>query len=241
MEYGIQLYSIRDLTEKGKMDEALRKVSELGYKCVEFAGFFGIPAEEIKAMLDKYGLKVSGTHTGWQEIAYHFEETVAYHKVIGNTNIIIPGGDFSDQTKLDALVDMINEFQPKLAAEGIRLGYHNHHREFLPNKDGSNIEDQLIYRTNVDLEIDTYWAFVGMKNPVALLERLKDRVKVIHIKDGSADGKGTPLGMGEAPVAAVYAKAVEMGLPMVVESETCKPDGITEAKICIEYLKSLEK
>ncbi len=240
MEYGIQLYSIRDLT-KVSMDEALRRVSELGYKFVEFAGFFGIPAEEIKAMLDKYGLRVSGTHTGWQEIAEHFEETVAYHKAIGNTNIIIPGGDFSDQAKLDGLVNMINEFQPKLAAEGITLGYHNHHREFLPNKDGSNIEDQLIYRTNVMLEIDTYWAFVGMKNPVELLERLKDRVKVIHIKDGSADGHGTPLGMGEAPVADVYAKALEMGLPMVVESETCQPDGITEAKICIEYLKSLEK
>ena len=35
--------------------------------------------------------------------------------------------------------------------------------------------------------------------------------------------------------------SIEMGLPMVVESETCKPDGMTEAKICIEYLKSLEK
>ena len=240
MEYGIQLYSVRDLTEKN-MDEALRQVSELGYKFVEFAGFFGIPAEEIKAMLEKYGLKVSGTHTGWREIADHFEETVAYHKAIGNKNIIIPGGDFSDQTKLDALIDMINEFQPKLAAEGITLGFHNHHREFLPNKDGSNIEDQLIYRTNVMLEIDTYWAYVGMKNPVALLERLKDRVKVIHVKDGDAEGNGTPLGMGTAPVADVYAKAIEMGLPMVVESETCKPDGMTEAKICIEYLKSLEK
>ena len=136
---------------------------------------------------------------------------------------------------------MINEFQPKLAAEGITLGYHNHHKEFLPNKDGSNIEDQLIYRTNVMLEIDTYWAYVGMKNPIALLDRLGDRVKVIHIKDGDAEGNGTPLGMGTAPVADVYAKAIEMGLPMVVESETCNPDGMTEAKICIEYLKSLEK
>ncbi len=240
MEYGIQMYSVRDLTEKN-MEEALRQVSELGYKFVEFAGFFGIPAEEIKAMLDKYGLKVSGTHTGWKEIAEHFEETVAYHKAIGNKNIIIPGGDFSDQKKLDALIDMINEFQPKLAAEGITLGYHNHHKEFLPNKDGSNIEDQLIYRTDVMLEIDTYWAYVGMKNPIALLDRLGDRVKVIHIKDGDAEGNGTPLGMGTAPVAEVYAKAIEMGLPMVVESETCKPDGMTEAKICIEYLKSLEK
>ncbi len=240
MEYGIQMYSVRDITGTD-MEGALRQVSELGYKYVEFAGFFGIPAEQIKGMLDKYGLRVSGTHTGWQEIAEHFEETVAYHKAIGNTNIIIPGADLSSQEKLDAFIDMVNEYQPKLAKEGIRLGYHNHAHEFRPNEDGSMIHDQLVYRTNVELEIDTYWAFVGMQHPVELLERLKDRIHVIHVKDGSADGHGTPLGMGEAPVAAVYAKALELGVPMVVESETCKPDGMTEAKICIEYLKSLEK
>lgn len=240
MEYGIQMYSVRDLASKD-MDAALRQVSELGYKFVEFAGFFNIPAEEIKGMLDKYGLRVSGTHTGWKEIAENFENTVAYHKMIGNTNIIIPGADLSDQQKLDEFIAMANEFQPKLAAEGIRMGYHNHAHEFRANADGSNIEDQLVYRTNLELEIDTYWAYVGMQHPVELLERLKDRIHVIHIKDGSADGHGTPLGMGEAPVADVYAKAVEMGWPMVVESETCNPDGMTEAKICIEYLKSLEK
>ena len=240
MEYGIQLYSVRDITGEN-LDGALRQVAELGYKYVEFAGFFGHSAEDVKAMLDKYGLKVSGTHTGWQEVAEHFEETVAYHKTIGNKNIIVPGCDLSTQEKLDEFVAMANEFQPKLAAEGISFGYHNHAHEFRPNEDGSQIYDQIVYRTNLDLEIDTYWAYVGMKNPVAIMERLKDRLKVIHIKDGSADGKGEPLGMGTAPVADVYAKAVEMGLPMVVESETLKPDGITEAKICIEYLKSLEK
>ena len=240
MEYGIQMYSVRDLASKD-MDAALRQVSELGYKFVEFAGFFDIPAEEIKAMLDKYGLRVSATHTGWKEIAENFEETVAYHKIIGNTNIIVPGADLSDQQKLDEFIAMANEFQPKLAAEGIRMGYHNHAHEFRANVDGSNIEDQLVYRTNLELQIDTYWAYVGMQHPIELMERLKDRIHVIHIKDGTADGHGMPLGMGEAPVADVYAKAVEMGWPMVVESETCNPDGMTEAKICIEYLKSLEK
>ena len=240
MEYGLQLFSVRDIT-KDNLDDALRQVAEMGYKCVEFAGFFGHSAEDVKAMLDKYGLVCSGTHTGWQEVAEHFEETVAYHKTIGNKNIIVPGCDLSSQEKLDEFVAMANEFQPKLAAEGISFGYHNHAHEFRPNEDGSQIYDQIVYRTNLDLEIDTYWAYVGMKNPVAIMERLKDRLKVIHIKDGFEDGKGKPLGMGTAPVADVYAKAVEMGIPMVVESETLAPDGVTEAKICIEYLKSLEK
>ncbi|MGN1250402.1 MAG: hypothetical protein ACI4XW_10040, partial [Candidatus Spyradocola sp.] len=70
---------------------------------------------------------------------------------------------------------------------------------------------------------------------------LKDRVNVIHIKDGLDNREGKPLGMGTAPVADVYRKAVEMNIPMVVESETLTPDGLTEAKICIEFLKAQEK
>ena len=221
MEYGLQLFSVRDLAEKN-LDEALRQVSALGYKFVEFAGFFGHSAEEVRGMLEKYGLRVSGTHTGWQEIAEHFEETVAYHKAIGNTNIIVPGADLSDQKKLDAFIEMANEFQPRLAAEGIRMGYHNHSHEFKPNSDGSMIHDQLVYRTQLELEIDTFWAFAGGV-------------------DGMKNGSGMPLGKGEAPVAAVYQKAVQMGIPMVVESETLTPSGMDEARVCIEYLNELEK
>jgi len=239
MDYGLQLYSIRDITDKD-MDGALKMVSGLGYKYVEFAGFFGIPAADIRAMLDKYGLTVSGTHTGWQEVAERFDETVAYHKAIGNANIIIPGADFSTREKLDAFVDMANEFQPRLAAEGLTFGYHNHAFEFDTQPCGKTIYEHLAERTSLLLEIDTYWAYVGRQDPVAMMEQLKDRLRVIHIKDGSPEGEGTPLGMGAAPVKAVYDKAIELGVLMVVESETLTPDGITEAKICMEYLKKLE-
>ena len=94
--------------------------------------------------------------------------------------------------------------------------------------------------TSVEFEIDTYWVYAAALDPVATLERLSDRVKVIHIKDGFADGKGMPLGRGTAPVADVYKKACEMGLRMVVESETLTPSGLAEAQICIDYLLSIE-
>ncbi|MEG0766902.1 MAG: TIM barrel protein, partial [Clostridia bacterium] len=100
--------------------------------------------------------------------------------------------------------------------------------------------DELIARTTIGLEIDTYWAYVGGKDPVALMETLKDRLSVIHLKDGDAQGHGTPLGQGTAPVKAVREKAMQMGVRMVVESETLTPDGKTEAKACIAYLRSLE-
>ena len=237
--YGIQMYSVRDIT-KDDMEGALKKLAEMGYGNVEFAGFFDIPAETIKGWLDKYGLKASGTHTQWKLLEDDFEGTVAYHKAIGCKRLIIPGADLSTKENLDAFIDLLNKYQPLLAAEGISLGYHNHDGEFGFNKDGMYIYDEIVNRTNIDLEIDTYWAYAGKQNPLALMERLKDRLHVIHIKDGFANREGKPLGQGTAPVAQVYKKAVEMGVDMVVESETLQPDGLTEAKICIDFLKAQE-
>ena len=95
MDYGLQLYSVRDITGQD-LAGAMEQVAALGYRFVEFAGFFGHSAEEVKAMLDKTDLAVSGTHTGWQELtADRIDETIAYHTAIGNKNIIIPGADTS--------------------------------------------------------------------------------------------------------------------------------------------------
>ena len=48
MEYGLQMYSVRDFTEKDLLG-TLKKVAEIGYKYIEFAGFFGNSAEDVKA------------------------------------------------------------------------------------------------------------------------------------------------------------------------------------------------
>ena len=239
MEYGVQLYSVRDITGSS-MGEALSGVAQQGYSFVEFAGFFGIGAQEISAMLKEYGLKVSGTHTGLAELLEKTGETIVYHKQIGNINIFVPYAELDTQQKLDAFIENINTVQKKLKNSGIRLGYHNHAHEFKQNTDGSVAFEQLIYRTELDLEIDTFWAYAAGIDPVKLLDRLHDRVPVIHIKDGYENGEGMPLGMGTAPVKAVYQAAVKYGIPMVVESETLKPSGLSETDICIRYLRSLE-
>ena len=124
--------------------------------------------------------------------------------------------------------------------EGIKLGYHNHSHEFIPNEDGSMIYDTLRAETSLWLELDTFWAYKGGQDPVQLMEDLKDRLFFVHLKDGFIDGRGLPLGQGNAPVKAVHDKALAMGVPMVVESETLTPSGIEEALVCINYLKSLQ-
>jgi len=240
MKYGVQMYSVRDLTGTD-MNAALKAVAEIGYSYVEFAGFSGKTAEEIKAMLDNYGLVCNSTHTGWESVANDFAGTVKYHHTIGNKNIIVPGADLGNQEKLDRFIKFANEYGPKLAAEGITLGYHNHSHEFYANADGSMIHQQLEDKTDIRFQIDTYWAFNAKLDPIALLERLKNRISIIHLKDGDENGHGFSLGSGKAPVAAVREKAIELGFMMVVESETCQPTGVEEVTRCMDYLRELDK
>ena len=239
-EYGLQLFSLRDITGND-LEGALKAVAEMGYKYVEYAGFFGHSAEQIKEWQDKYGLKCSGTHSGWGELLPgNIEATIAFHKTIGNPNYIIPGADLSTLDKIIDFCAVMNKAQLRLAEEGISLGYHNHSHEFVVMPWGSTIHSELEKRGTFDFEIDTFWVFNAGIDPVETLKRLSGRVKVIHLKDGFKGGKGKSLGQGEAPVLKVREYAVKQGIRMVVESEGLDPTGLEEVKRCIDFLKAQE-
>ena len=240
IEYGLQLYSVRDITDKD-LEGALKAVAEMGYKYVEYAGFFGHSAEQVKEWQDKYGLKCSGTHSGWHELLpENIEETIKYHKTIGNPNFIIPGADLDSLEKIIDFCAVMNKAQIRLAQEGISLGYHNHSHEFVVKSWGSTIHSELEKRGTFDFEIDTFWAFNAGIDPVETLNRLSGRVKVIHLKDGFKGGKGRSVGSGEAPVLAVRDYAIKNGIRMVIESEGLEPTGLEEVKRCIDFLKAQE-
>ncbi len=240
-KYGLQLYSIRDITATD-LGGSLEKVAELGYASVEFAGFFGHSACEVKSMLQSAGLSISGTHSPLNDLRpTRIMETLKYHAELGNPHYIVPGADLSTLDKIKDFCSVMNFAQPILAAEGIKLGYHNHSHEFALMPWGSTIHSEIEKNTDIEFEIDTFWAFNAGIDPVGVLERLKDRISVIHLKDGFADGRGMPLGEGEAPVLNVMENAEKNGFAMVVESETLSPSGIDEAERCINFLRSTEK
>ena len=237
MEYGLQMYSVRDLT-KTDMRSALQQVAAMGYSFVEFAGFMGNSTEDVKSWLDEFGLRVSSTHTPLAELEDDkLEETIAYHKAIGCTDIIIPYAKQETKEQIDALVERVNVLIPRLQAEGISLHYHNHDCDFVPTAEGMIPEMELLNRTNILLEVDTYWTFVAKKDPVAFITEHKDRIHMIHLKDGMGNREGKSLGQGVAPVAAVRKAAIELGFPMVVESEGLDPTGLEEVKRCIDFLR----
>ncbi len=244
MNYGLQLFSVRDIT-KENFEKALEEVSKLGYEYVEPAGFFGNSAEQVKEWLDKYNLKISGTHSHFGDLLEDFDATVKFHKTIGNKRYIIPGVDTATKDALDHAVSLFNKFGPMLAEHGIDLEYHNHHREFVPNIDGIYPDYYFWNKTKINFEIDTFWTFAADRYSPQILDEFKSRIQCIHLKDGikmyDDDAKkqfqGKALGEGQAPVLDVIAKAKELGLVVVVESEGLDPTGLEEVGRCAEFLK----
>ena len=251
MKYGLQLFSVRDSAEKD-YEGTLARVAEMGYSMIETAGFFDHSAKEVKAMADRCGLTICGTHTSGKALFEDLDATVELHRELGCKDIIIPHADFSTKENVDYFVENVNRVIPILKEEGITLHYHNHSIELLPNKDGQIALNELLARTEIKLEVDTFWIYNARLDPVEFIEKHKDRITTIHVKDGiensdemlaQSPNRGTEcrsLGSGNVPVAAIREKAIELGIEMVVESEGLDPTGLEEVKRCIDYLRSLD-
>ncbi len=238
MNYGIQLYSVKDFMAADVKD-TIAQIGAMGYKVVEPAGFFDTPAEDFKKYCDEAGVVAASTHTGFSALDNDFDGIVKYLKTIGCKRFIIPSAPVGTKADLDNTIDKLNKYQPMLEKEGMELMFHNHWVEFLPNADGLIPHVEMQRRTNIKFQIDVYWAYRGLVNPIYVLETLKDRISVIHLKDGTM-AQGKPLGQGTAPIYEVVKWAKANGVDMVVENEPTASRQMIEAKECIDYLMSLE-
>lgn len=220
MKLGIQMYAIRSLC-KDDLEAGLRAVSEIGYEGVEFAGFFGHSAQEVDGWLKKYGLEAMGAHIPAEEIFDHTDETIAFHKAIGNHRLICPWYDLHTRADVEELAAKMTAIAPKLREAGMKLYYHNHNHEFV-KVDRKCLIDWLAEAVPADilsLEFDVYWVWRGGESPVEYLKKYRDRIEIFHAKDGTEEN-GTLAGSGEVPLPAVFDYAQEIGMEWaVVESE----------------------
>ena len=156
----LQLYSVRDDCA-ADLPGTVAKVADLGYDGVEFAGYYGYSAEDIKRILDDNGLQCAGTHIGIDTLLGDaLGPTVEFHKTIGCKYLIVPGlgGDYSGSKEnwLKA-ADAFNTIAAALKPEGMWTGYHNHTHEFIPLESGELPWDVLFGNTSKDvcMQFDT--------------------------------------------------------------------------------------
>jgi len=192
LKVGLQLFSVRDHMEKD-MDETLKKVKEMGYDYVEFAGYFGKSAEEIREMLDKYDLKCISVHQGLDFYDEKGVEGAEYVKKLGAEYSVVPWYDKEQlYTNLDGAMKKFSEMGRFLKDNGLKLLYHNHDFEFV--KVGDELVIDTMYKT-VDKEIfnpefDTCWIKYAGYEPTEYLNTYKGRINIVHIKDFYAEEMG---------------------------------------------------
>ena len=94
---GLELYSVRESC-KTDLPGTIAAIAQMGYAGVEFAGYWGSSAQEIRKMLDNDGILACGSHTAHELVQPDkLQATIEFNQIIGNHFIIVP--DMSGQTR----------------------------------------------------------------------------------------------------------------------------------------------
>lgn len=240
LKIAVQMYSVRDaIKDKKTLFKALEKVKAAGYDGVEFAGYFGASAEEIKAKLDSLGLVCVGGHIGLDDFKKdRLDETLAFQQVLGVKAIGVGGAPHSTMEECVKTGKILGRAKAYAEAKyGITTYYHNHTEEFRPLRNKRLPIDVIGSYTNI--ELDTYWSFhAGVDNRKFLLSHT-DNVILIHLKDGIA-GRPVALGEGENDIKAIVRAAKSAGIEwLIVENDDPVPNGFDDITRSINYLKSI--
>ena len=240
---GLQLYSVRDQCQKD-LPGTVTAVAKIGYKGVEFAGYYGRSAKELRQLLDDNGLVACGTHTPSESVlADKLKATIEFNQTIGNKFLIVPwmNETQSKQVWLDR-AKLFNDLADQLKADGMWVGYHAHAHDF-KQIEGISAWDLFFGNTKpeVIMQLDTSNCCDGGADPVAVLKKYPGRARTIHIK---AHGAGPEAVIGEDKVdwKGVFAFCESVGKTdwYVVEHETGK-DPIDCVRRNFEALQKMGK
>lgn len=238
MKFAVQLYSVRDHIKTGDdMLEILGKVKEIGFDGVEFAGFFGLSAEELSNRCNELGLEVVGVHQDLENYRdENLQATLQYGKTLGAKYLGVGGAPHSTYEEAKQTGEILGAASVKAREMGMDTYYHNHTEEFDILKDGKNAMD-IISDCGCKLEVDTYWSFCAGINNTQYLQDNKDRIILIHIKDG-INQKPMALGEGECDLQNVINGVNAIGLDWVIlENDEPVPTGLEDITRSFKWLK----
>jgi sugar phosphate isomerase/epimerase len=184
---GLQLYTVRDLM-KADFDGTIAKVASIGYKEVEFAGYFGRTGQQVRAACDKNGLEPISTHVQYDELDDKFPSVIETSKTIGLKYIVCPWIPEDLRKSPDIWKQAAAKFnhcgeQSKKA--GLQFAYHNHWFEFLP-VDGKLPYDALLKECDgnlVKMEMDLCWITAAGGDPLKYFNLYPGRFPLVHVKD----------------------------------------------------------
>ncbi len=245
---GLELYSVREELKKDPKG-TVRAVAEMGYQGVEFyAPYFEWSESQTKQtrkLLDDLGIRCFSTHN---DSSYLGAEKISRARdmnlILGSKYIVMASSD--PKPGLDgwkAVADALNAAADQLESSGLKAGYHNHRREFIPVENQRPIEI-LAKNTkpSVMLQLDVGTCLEAGSDPVAWIRSNPGRIRSLHLKDCSPEpAKGYKVLFGEGAAewknifeAAESAGGVEYYL---IEQEGSRYSELETARRCLQSFR----
>ncbi len=250
MKIGIQLYSVREHMQKDPVG-TIREVVAAGFRHLEVANHnalndpgvgFGVSAKEIRAVLSELGADIFSAHV-FPLQTESIKPVLEYHQEIGTRFIAVPMDFYRDQDEVLRKAAHLNQIGELCREYGIQLLYHNHYHEFRHFGDDT-IFDTLMKESDKDLvgiELDTYWTMRSGNDPVEVMKRYGDRVRLIHQKDYPGDYQGPMNLLASVEAEQAYVDMYRFGRDVEKESFTEIGKGIMNIQEIINVAKDVCK
>lgn len=243
---GIQLYSVRSEMERD-FEGTLAQLGSIGYKEVEFAGYFERKPGEVKAILDRHHLAAPSGHVPIDIVRRDWRGTLDTASKLGHRYVVVPWLPEEDRRTLDDLKRMAAEFN-RLGEEarraGVRFGYHNHDFEFAP-VEGRPLYDVLLTETDpalVAFELDLMWIDKAGQDPLTYFARYPGRFELVHVKDstGAPEYRQVDVGRGTIDFRRILARREQAGIRHAFVEHDEPPNPLAFARESYDYLARLD-
>ncbi|WP_274650771.1 sugar phosphate isomerase/epimerase family protein [Paenibacillus humicola] len=224
---GLQPYTIRE--ELGRdYTGSIERAAQIGFTGIELGRPpEGMTVAEQKALLDRVGLRVIGSHGPFNNLDFSVGELADYLEEVGGQYISV-SLRFESLDDLLRKAETLNRHGEAARSRGIQLLYHNHNWEF-ERFGGEYALDLLLRETDpalVHMEMDTYWVKRGGEDPADFIRsRLSGRCPLLHIKDVEAGEEQffAEIGEGILDFEAIFRAAEEAGTKwLIVEQDASR-------------------
>lgn len=242
---GLELYTVRGLMQTS-VERTLSQVAAIGYKEVEFAGYFNRPPRAIKQLLDDTGLGSPSAHIGLDALRGPWNRTLSDASEIGHKWLVIASAaktDLDSPESIKRTADLIHKAADDAKFYKIRLAYHNHDVEF-QQVGGKRIFDQLLELTKpaeLQIEMDLYWITKGGGDPLDYFRRWPGRFPLVHVKDSGPppEYRMEDVGKGTIKWAEIFAHQKEAGIKHYFVEHDNPADPIASITASYKYLRAL--
>jgi sugar phosphate isomerase/epimerase len=231
------MYTLREETKRDFVG-TLRQVADLGYQGVELAGYGGMDAPALRAVLDELGLVAAGSHVRLDRLESALDEELAFASTLGCRDLVcpvVPEGQRESIEDYRRLAASLGKIGQRCRDAGARLSYHNHAFEFvrLPADEPTAAAttayalDLLLGWTDPELvkwEPDVYWIARAGEDPVAYIDAYAGRCPLVHLKDMADDAERSFAEVGSGTLELVrIAEAAELNGAewLIVEQDRC--------------------